>query len=102
MTKSSRREQMEKYTAKYGDVCKQNNHIETNLYEEYGVKRGLRDKNGEGVLAGLTNISVIKSQEIVDGKMVPCEGRLLYRGYDIIDLVSGFEHSARFGFEEIT
>ena len=40
MTKSSRREQMEKYTAKYGDVCKQNNHIETNLYEEYGVKRG--------------------------------------------------------------
>ena len=102
MTKSSRREQMEKYTAKYGDVCKQNNHIETNLYEEYGVKRGLRDKNGEGVLAGLTNISVIKSQEIVDGKRVPCEGRLLYRGYDIIDLVSGFEHSARFGFEEIT
>ena len=102
MTKSSRREQMEKYTAKYGDVCKQNNHIETNLYEEYGVKRGLRDKNGEWVWARLTNISVIKSQEIVDGKRVPCEGRLLYRGYDIIDLVSGFEHSARFGFEEIT
>lgn len=102
MTKSSRREQLENYTAKYGDVCKKNNHIETDLYEKYGVKRGLRDKNGEGVLAGLTNISVIKSQEIIDGKRVPCEGRLLYRGYDIIDLVRGFEHSARFGFEEIT
>lgn len=101
MTKSSKREQLENYTVKYGDMCKKNNHIETNLYEEYGVKRGLRDKNGEGVLAGLTNISVIKSQEIIDGKRVPCEGRLLYRGYDIIDLVRGFEHSARFGFEEI-
>ena len=57
--------------------------------------------NGEGVLTGLTNISLIKSQEIIDGKRVPCDGRLLYRGYDIIDLVKGFEHSSRYGFEEV-
>ena len=101
MTRNSKREQIENYTVKYGDVCKENNLIDINLYEQYGVKRGLRDKNGEGVLAGLTNISMIKSQEIIDGKRVPCEGRLLYRGYDIINLVRGFEHSSRFGFEEI-
>ena len=41
---------MENYTVKYGDVCKKNNHIDTDLYEKYGVKRGLRDKNGEGIL----------------------------------------------------
>lgn len=98
---NSRKEQLENYTQKYGNICVQNNNINTGLYDAYGVKRGLRDKNGEGVLAGLTNISLIKSQEIVDGKRVPCEGRLLYRGYDIIDLVKGFEHSARFGFEEV-
>lgn len=101
MTRNGRREQIENYTTKYSDICRENNQIDIELYEQYGVKRGLRDKNGEGVLAGLTNISVIKSQEIIDGKRVPCEGKLLYRGYDIIDLVRGFEHSSRFGFEEI-
>lgn len=87
MTRNSKREQLENYAVKYGEVCRESNRIDIDLYEKYGVKRGLRDKNGEGVLAGLTNISLIKSQEIIDGKRVPCEGRLLYRGYDIIDLV---------------
>lgn len=89
MTRNSRKEQLENYTVQYGEVCKENNRIDIDLYDQYGVKRGLRDKNGEGVLAGLTNISWIKSQEMIDGKRVPCEGRLLYRGYDIIDLVRG-------------
>ena len=101
MTRNSRKEQLENYTVQYGEVCKENNRIDIDLYDQYGVKRGLRDKNGEGVLAGLTNISWIKSQEMIDGKRVPCEGRLLYRGYDIIDLVRGFEYSSRYGFEEI-
>lgn len=101
MTRNSKKEQLENYTVKYGDICRENNHIDIELYEQYGVKRGLRDKNGEGVLSGLTNISLIKSHEIIDGKRIPCEGRLLYRGYDIIDLVRGFEYSAQFGFEEI-
>lgn len=99
--RNSKKEQLEAYTTQYGDICEKNNCIEIELYEKYGVKRGLRDKNGEGVLSGLTNISLIKSQEIVDGKRVPCEGQLLYRGYDVIDLVKGFEHSSRYGFEEI-
>ncbi len=99
--KNSKKEMVESYTRKYGAVCVENNNIEAGLYGEYGVKRGLRDMNGEGVLTGLTNISMIKSSEMVDGKRLPCEGRLLYRGYDVIDLVKGFEHKARFGFEEI-
>lgn len=99
--RNSKKEQLEAYTQKYGNICVENNCIDIELYEKYGVKRGLRDKSGEGVLSGLTNISLIKSQEIIDGKRVPCEGQLLYRGYDVIDLVRGFEHSARYGFEEI-
>ena len=46
------------------------------LYDAYGVKRGLRDKNGKGVLAGLTEISQVQGKQLVDGKEVPCEGKL--------------------------
>lgn len=99
--RNSKKGQLEDYTEKYAKICVKNSSISTDLYDEYGVKRGLRDKNGEGVLAGLTNISLIKSQEIVDGKRMPCEGRLLYRGYDVINLVKGFEFSKRYGFEEV-
>ena len=59
------------------------------LYDAYGVKRGLRDKNGKGVLAGLTEISQVQGKQLVDGKEVPCEGKLCYRGYSIFDLVRG-------------
>jgi len=71
------------------------------LYQVYGVKRGLRDKSGKGVLAGLTLISEIESSLEADGKTMPCEGRLWYRGHDIVDLVSGIIEDGRFGFEEI-
>ncbi len=70
------------------------------MFDEYGVKRGLRDKNGKGVLSGLTNISLIKSSEEIDGKSVPCDGQLYYRGYNIFDLVRGFQKENRFGFDE--
>ena len=59
------------------------------LYDAYGVKRGLRDKNGKGVLAGLTGISQVQGKQLVEGKEVPCEGKLFYRGYSIFDLVRG-------------
>ena len=59
------------------------------LYDAYGVKRGLRDKNGKGVLAGLTEVSQVQGKQLVDGKEVPCEGKLCYRGYSIFDLVRG-------------
>ncbi len=76
--------------------------IDSELFTKYDVKRGLRDLNGKGVLAGLTNISDVRAKEIVDGVEVPTHGRLFYRGYDIKDLVTGFTKDNRFGFEEIT
>lgn len=76
--------------------------IDTELFTRYEVKRGLRDLNGKGVLAGLTNISDVRANKIVDGVSVPAHGKLLYRGYDVKDLVNGFTKDNRFGFEEIT
>ena len=75
--------------------------IDSELFTKYEVKRGLRDLNGKGVLAGLTHISDVRAKEIVDGAEVPAHGRLFYRGYDVQDLVSGFTSENRFGFEEI-
>ena len=76
--------------------------IDKELYKKHGVMRGLRDENGKGVLAGLTNISEIQAKEEVNGEMVPTDGRLWYRGYDINKLVDGAIQDSRFGFEEIT
>ena len=76
--------------------------IDTELFTKYNVKRGLRDLNGKGVLAGLTNISDVRAKEIVNGEEVPAHGRLFYRGYDVKDLVNGFTKDNRFGFEEVT
>jgi citrate synthase len=79
-----------------------NNGIEPHMYPEHNVKRGLRDVDGSGVVAGLTEVSKIVSQTRgEDGKMQGCHGRLYYRGYDVRELVSGFSSAGRFGFEEI-
>ena len=91
---------MADFTSRYTDVCVENNSIDAKLFEEFGVKRGLRDKNGKGVLSGITNISLIKATETVDGKVKPCDGQLFYRGYNIYDLTNGFRKEDRFGFEE--
>lgn len=74
--------------------------IDETLFAKYDVKRGLRKKNGEGVLAGLTDISMIQSYTMIDREIVPCEGKLYYRGIDIEDIVDGFISEDRFGFEE--
>ncbi len=77
------------YTKRQSVLCAKNDNITRELYAQYGVKRGLRDENGKGVLTGLTNISRITSFQTINGKEVPCEGELLYRGYDVKDLVKG-------------
>lgn len=84
------------------EKCVSSYDIDPELYVKYDVKRGLRDLNGKGVLAGLTDISEVCSQKMVDGKLVPCDGKLYYRGYDIEDIVEGFLSEKRFGFEETT
>ena len=90
------------YISKMAEICRDNCVIESDLYQKWGVKRGLRDINGIGVLAGLTNISEIISTEEIDGRHVACDGILRYRGYDIKDLVRDLVKGDRFGFEEIT
>jgi len=87
---------------KYTELCIKNGSIDPELYGKYEVKRGLRDINGKGVLAGLTDISEVRSYTVVDSDMVPCEGRLFYRGVDIEEIVQGFIKEKRFGFEEIS
>lgn len=88
-----------RYVESQSKLCEKNDSISPNLYSEYGVKKGLRDENGQGVLAGLTNISSIKSFEYKDGQKIPCEGELLYRGYDVKQLVQE-EMGKRFIFEK--
>ena len=95
------KENIKNFTEKYAQICRKNDTVEKELFTEYGVKRGLRDLNGKGVLTGITNISRVESSKIVDGKSVPCEGRLYFRGYKIQDLVNGFMSENRFGFEEV-
>lgn len=80
----------------------ESNHIVPDMYQKFDVKRGLRDINGKGVVAGLTEISEIQSSQMVDGVSTPCEGRLFYRGYDVRTLAAGFMDEKRFGFEETT
>lgn len=78
-----------------------NSMIDTSLYSKYNVKRGLRDLDGKGVLTGLTDISTIIQNKEVDGKLVPCDGELYYRGYNVNDIVGGILEDDRFGFEEV-
>ena len=78
-----------------------NNAIDRNLYVENNVKRGLRDLDGRGVLAGLTNISDVCASREENGVRIPIPGNLYYRGYNIKDLVKGFLDDGHFGFEEI-
>ena len=74
--------------------------VDEGLYDKFGVKRGLRDINGHGVLTGVTNISKIVSSKMVDGKEIHCDGELWYRGYNVIDMIEDFGFK-RFGFEEV-
>ena len=92
--------QLNDYTTRSEAVCRRNDTISPRLYEEYGVKKGLRDENGNGVLAGLTNISKITSSRIVDGKKVPCDGQLWYRGYRVEDLIGSLGET-ELGYEKI-
>lgn len=88
------------FATRMEDVCRRNDYVEPCLYDEYGVKKGLRDKNGNGVLAGLTNISKIVSSKIVDGEKVSCDGQLWYRGYKVESLLDSLG-TTELGYEKI-
>ena len=87
---------------KLSDEVKEACKIPRETFVKYGVKRGLRNEDGSGVLVGLTNIgNVIGYDRAEDGTLKPCPGRLYYRGYELDDLVSPVLKEKRFGFEEI-
>ena len=83
-------------------MCEDSNAIEKDLYFKHNVKRGLRDLDGRGVIAGLTNISDVCASRDENGVRIPIEGNLYYRGYNIKDLVKGFLAEGHYGFEEMT
>lgn len=75
-------------------------HFDPELYEKYNVKRGLRNADSTGVLVGLTSIGDVRAYIMEENEKVPIDGKLLYRGINITNLVDGFEKDGRFGFEE--
>ena len=87
---------------KLSDEVKNSCKIPKEAFTQYGVKRGLRNEDGSGVLVGLTNIGNVVGYERDDkGQPHPCEGKLYYRGYELNDLVEPLLKEKRFGFEEI-
>ena len=92
---------MDKRLEKLVEYSMRSGQIDSKLYEEYDVKRGLRDSSGKGVLTGLTEISDVVSFGYVDGEKVPIDGELYFQGVNVQDLVKGFANR-RFAFEEAT
>ncbi|MGL1894665.1 MAG: citrate/2-methylcitrate synthase [Spirochaetaceae bacterium] len=84
----------------YTGLAKEHNKIPMDLYDKYSVKRGLRNPDGTGVVVGLTEVGEVHGYIIEEGDKIPHPGRLRYRGYDLYDIVEGFQNEDRFGFEE--
>ena len=90
----------DKSSALYDDIVTVNS-VDPALYDMYPVKRGLRNNDGSGVIAGITNISNVHGYMMNEGDKVPVEGKLTFRGYDIYDLLSDTSPRKRYGFEEV-
>ncbi|MDD5010819.1 MAG: citrate/2-methylcitrate synthase [Phycisphaerae bacterium] len=88
------------FLVKLSRLARHNNRIPAELYEQFAVKCGLRNADGTGVLAGLTEIGDVHGYIISEKEKVPVEGKLRYRGMEIEDLVAGFQKEKRHGFEE--
>lgn len=85
----------------YAKEIERNNKIKKEVYENYNIKRGLRNKNGTGVLVGVTQVGDVSGYKIIDNKKIPSRGELYYRGYPITEIVRDIESDKRLGFEEI-
>ena len=91
---------MNEYLTELERCCRENDIIDRRPYDEYDINQGLRDEKGNGVLTGLTNISLIKSYEVKNGAKEPCDGELWYRGYRVEDLIGSLEQD-ELGYERI-
>lgn len=85
----------------YADEIEKATSIDKEIYEKFAIKRGLRNKNGTGVLVGVTKVGDVSGYEIKDGKKIPAQGELFYRGYPLTAMVRDIENSQRLGFEEV-
>ena len=85
----------------YCDDCRRQLTIPEDAYKQYDIKRGLRNADGTGVLAGVTRICNVHGYILEDSQRRPTEGRLFYRGIDIRDIIEGCTAEDRFGFEEV-
>ena len=81
--------------------CVSHGNIEKELYQQYNVNIGLRDLNGKGVLTGLTDVSEVRQNKVVDGRVIPTDGKLFYRGINVEDIIRGCNQDNRYGFEEV-
>lgn len=100
MYKEMSQAEIENYFATAGEAVEIKNRFRPGVYDKYNVKRGLRNEDGSGVLVGLTEIGEVHAYVFDESEKIPVEGRLIYRGVDIYDLVEGFISEDRFGFEE--
>ncbi|MCF0120410.1 MAG: citrate synthase, partial [Oscillospiraceae bacterium] len=89
-----------RFIKQHADEIRSANAIDKSLYKTYDVKRGLRNADGTGVMAGITHIGNVRGYYVQDGEKVPMPGQLIYRGYDLSDLCTGFLSEGRFGYEE--
>ena len=89
------------YIERLAKMSCENNNIVPEMYAQHNVKKGLRDNDGFGVIAGLTEVSDVKSREVDgDGNIIQCPGELYYRGVNVKSLVKGFLKNGHPGFEE--
>ena len=103
VTDMRKRHSLEDFCDRMSEQLEVNDVIPSELYKTYDVKRGLRNANGTGVLVGLTTVSNVEGYKLLpDGTKMPSEGRLLYRGYDVRDIVGACLDENRFGFDEVT
>lgn len=100
MNSSLNQPKIQQIESKLLNLLEKNSYINPELYTEYNIKRGLRNSNGTGVLVGITRIANVEGYVLEDGKKIPTDGRLLYRGIPLNDIVKGFQEDNRFGFEE--
>ena len=99
MTRTNKKEYL---IYKLSDEMKSCTRMDAELFKKLDVKRGLRNEDGTGVLVGLTNIgNVVGYDRTPEGKLIPIEGKLFFRGYEVKDLVHAIVNEGRFGYEEI-
>jgi len=100
MNQGMAKEELEQYYERSAQIIGKESYYSPDLYAKYNVKRGLRNEDGTGVVVGLTEIGDVQAYRIEDGKIIPQEGKLIYRGIDVYDLVDACMKEDRFGFEE--